>query len=110
VILIARNTRVKNVLNLQMLINLMMASEAETCCHVKTEIKQLLCWTGFDVILIIRYTTRINRFKIKAELMAISQRLAVCQEEIAHLVKTFAHRELNGICILISGHWNILPE
>jgi hypothetical protein len=61
------------------------------------------------MILIIQYTTPINRFKIKAELMAISQRLAVCQEEIAPLIKTFANRELNGICILISGYWNILP-
>jgi hypothetical protein len=59
-----------------------------------------LWWTGFDVTLIIHYTTLINRFKSKAEMMAISQRLGVCQEEIAHLIKTFANRELNGICTL----------
>jgi adenylate kinase len=35
--------------------------------------------------------------------MAISQRLAVSEEDIAHFIKT-------GICILISGYWNILPE
>ena len=36
------------------------------------------------MILIIHYTTRINRFKVKAELTAISQRLAMCQEEITY--------------------------